>query len=307
MLSLYKLEIFAEVVQAGSFSAAAEQLLMTQSGVSQHVRDLEASLGAQLFERGRRGVTLTASGQKLYDYTRRILGLVAEAENGVANVEQLSGGEIRVGATPGIGVYVLPEWIASFRQRFPKLTVTLQTDITPRIIQALLAKRLEIGFVEGELTTESERALGSHLLQQSEQFVVVGSKHPFWSASELRMVDLQGQIIITRQTGSQTRIWLDGMLQQYGVQPQVGAEFDTLESIKRSVSLGQGLAILPEYAVRDELAYGVLRTIPLAGKPLIRSIRLIWDKRRFFTPVVRSLLLHLCECCPSLTSLVKDK
>lgn len=83
MLNLYKLEIFATVVQTGSFSAAAERLLMTQPAVSQHIQDLEASLGARLFQRGRRGVTLTPAGETLHSYTQEILRLLAEAENAV--------------------------------------------------------------------------------------------------------------------------------------------------------------------------------------------------------------------------------
>lgn len=70
MLNLNKLEIFAAVVRTGSFSAAAQQLLLTQPGVSQHMQELEAGLGTRLFVRGRRGVTLTPAGERLADYTR---------------------------------------------------------------------------------------------------------------------------------------------------------------------------------------------------------------------------------------------
>ena len=162
MLTLYKLEIFAQVVQQGSFSSAEERLLITQSAVSQNIQELEASLGAQLFQRGRRGVTLTAPGKKLYDYTRQILTLVAEAENAVTNVEQLASGQVHIGATPGIGVYLLPEWIETFQRRYTKLTVELRTSITPQIIEDLLTQRLDIGFIEGYLDPPEQPRLGIH-------------------------------------------------------------------------------------------------------------------------------------------------
>ena len=76
MLNLYKLEIFAIVVQTGSFSAAADRLLLTQPAISQHIQDLEASLGARLFERGRRGVSLTPARETLHTYTRQTLRLL---------------------------------------------------------------------------------------------------------------------------------------------------------------------------------------------------------------------------------------
>jgi len=119
MINLNKLEIFTIVVRAGSFSAAAEQLLMSQPAVSQHVQDLEASLGTRLFERGRRGVTLTAAGATLHGYTRAIFDLVAAAENAVTDVEHLATGQITVGATPGISAYLLPEPIQEFHSRYP--------------------------------------------------------------------------------------------------------------------------------------------------------------------------------------------
>ncbi len=109
MLDLHKLNIFAAVARTGSFSAAAEQLLLSQPAVSQHVHDLEAGLGTRLFERGRRGVMLTPAGAQLYDYAQAIFRLVAEAESAVTDVANLAAGQLAVGATPGVSVYLLPE------------------------------------------------------------------------------------------------------------------------------------------------------------------------------------------------------
>ena len=114
MLDLHKLEIFLRVVREGSFSRAAESLLMTQPAVSQHIQDLEAQLGTQLFVRERRGVSLTTEGETLHGYATRILQLMAEAENAVTDVTQLAGGSVSVAATPGISVYLLPEWVQAF-------------------------------------------------------------------------------------------------------------------------------------------------------------------------------------------------
>jgi DNA-binding transcriptional LysR family regulator len=300
MLNLYKLEIFTYVVEQGSFSAAAERLLMTQSGVSQHIQDLEAALGTQLFRRGRRGVTLTVAGKRLHDYTQRILALVAEAENAVTDVEQLAAGQVQLGATPGVGVYLLPEWIQSFRSRYPRLTVQLQTKTTSEIVTDLRGGGLDLGIIEGELDEEIARVIGLHPLQEIEQLVIVGARHPFWERKSLAVEDLNGQTLIMRQPGSQSRIWLEQMLQAHGIQARIAAEFDNVESIKRSVALGNGLAILPGYAVRDEQAYGALRALSVDGRPFVRTVKLVWDKRHYFSPVARSLLAHLQGCFPAL-------
>jgi DNA-binding transcriptional LysR family regulator len=88
MINLYKLEIFNTVAQEGSFSKAAGRLLLTRPAVSQHIRDLETSLGVDLFIRGNWGVGLTAAGDTLFEYSRAILKMLAEAETVVMQAGQ---------------------------------------------------------------------------------------------------------------------------------------------------------------------------------------------------------------------------
>ncbi len=303
MLNLYKLEIFAQVVEEGSFSAAAERLLMTQPGVSQHIQDLERALGVTLFQRSPRGVTLTEAGRTLYGYAQRIAALVAEAEAAVTDVAQLAEGHVDVGATPGVGVYVLAELVQSFRQRYPNLTVHTLTDITPRIIDALLAKQLEMGLIEGELSGEQLALLGVLELEPVQHCVIVGPRHPFWTRETVTLDDLADQTLVVRQRGSRTRIWLEQSLAAHGITPRIGAEFDNVESIKRAVMAGTGLSVLPDYAVRDDAALGRLRTLRLQEEPLPRTLKLIWDKRRHFAPVALSFLRHLVPRFPALAGL----
>ena len=304
MLNLYKLDIFTQVVEAGSFSAAGDRLLMTQSGVSQHIQDLERSLGVKLLTRTPRGVTLTEPGKTLYDYAQRIASLALEAEAAVMDVAQLAAGEVLLGATPGVSAYVLAVWIQSFTLRYPKLTVNVQTEITARIVEMILAQRLEIGIIEGELSLPPNTSITSHELETVEHFVVVGRKHPFWTHDAITLDDLAGHTLITRQRESQTRIWLDQVLAQNGIRVRIGAEFDTVESIKRAVMAGTALTILPSYAVEDEVELGLLRAIPIGGNPLERVIKVLWDRRRPLGPVARSFLRHLAARFPALHEIV---
>lgn len=300
MLDLHKLEVFECVVEEGSFSAAAERLLMTQSGVSQHIRDLERSLGAELFVRSRRGAMLTPSGATLYEFSRRILRLAAEAEIAVTDVAKLESGQALVEATPGVSIYVLSEWVHAFGERYPRISARLETRITPEIVADVLSRRADIGFVEGELDAGVEAKLGVLPLETIEQFVVVGPRHEFWPRDAVTMDELSGRVFIMRQAASQSHIWLDHMLWQHRVTPRIGAEFDNMESIKRTVAAGTGLTIMPKYAVRDEEGFGRLRAIPIAGAPLTRTLKLVWDARRYLSPVTHSLLAYLEPLYPAL-------
>ncbi len=300
MLDLHKLTIFATVVRAGSFSGAAEELLMTQPAVSQHMQELEASLGARLFQRGRRGVSLTPAGAKLAEYTQAIFRLVAEAENAVTDVANLRSGQIAVGATPGVSVYLLPDPVQEFQSRYPNLAVQVQTGITPHIIEALLRSRLDLGLIEGELDDTVHPAVGVQLLQVVEQLLVVGRRHPWWGLPAVEMQALHGQTFVMRQRSSQTRIWLDGVLQRAQVRPKIGAEFDNVESIKRAVANGTGVTVLPAYAVRVERELGALWTLSVADGTLQRTLKLVWNRETHFSPVVRAFLAHLQRSFPAI-------
>lgn len=303
MLNLYKLEIFALVVRTGSFSAAAERLLMSQPAVSQHIQDLEASLGTRLFRRGRRGVSLTPAGETLYRYAQEILRLVAEAENAVADIRHLSGGQVTVAATPGIGVYLLPDWAQAFRRRYPNLTVAIQTRTTPQIMEGLLRGEMDIGLIEGELEELDNDEIGVLALEDVEQFVIVGPEHPWWGRSTVAMEELTGQRFVMRQRHSQTRIWLEEALRTAHVQVQVVAEFDNMESIKRAVAHGDDITILPHYVVRREVEAGTLAALAVEGRPLWRTLKLVWNRHAHLSPVTRAFLRSLEKHLPRLQEL----
>lgn len=293
MLSLYKLEIFATVVQAGSFSAASERLLMTQPAVSQHIQSLEASLGTVLFSRGRRGVSLTTSGQTLYEYTLNILRLVAEAEGAVTQVENLETGQIQIGATPGINAYIVPDWIQSFRQYLPNLSITLKSAITTDIIDDITARTIELGFVEGELEGIMHESLGRIDLAPIQLHVVVGREHAWHERGSVVMDDLNQEAFVSRQVHSRTRVWLDAVFRQHGIAPKIVAEFDSPESIKQAVISGMGFAVLPEYAIQRELEAGHLCAVGIRDVALTRNLKLLWDRRMPFSPIARAFLGHL--------------
>lgn len=293
MLNLHKLEVFAMVAQEGSFSHAAERLYMTQAAVSQHMRELESALGTPLFVRGRRGVDLTPSGERLAEYAKQIFALVAEAELAVTDVGKLSKGQLTLGATAGVSAYLLPDWAQPFSVRYPQMTLSVVTNTTPKVIESLLAHQVELGIVEDSPDVSEDDRVGIVTLQEADQFVIVGRKHAWWGREELGLSDLDGQMLVARQPGSHARIWLDKALSAYGIYPRVVAEFDSPESVKRAVMAGISFTVLPDYAVNDEVEMGMLRRIPLLNRPLMRVLNLVWDKQAPLTPMARAFVMYL--------------
>jgi DNA-binding transcriptional LysR family regulator len=295
MLKLSKLEVFSVVAEEGSFSAAAQRLHLSQPAVSRHIQELEDVLGIRLFLRQRRGVALTTGGEILREYTRQILWLVGEAEGALTDVTQLVVGQVRLAATPGISVYLVPGWTRSFTTAYPNLTMSMSTGTTSEVIADVLTGRVDLGLVEGELVSEDHDRLSSVILQAVEQLLVVGRGHPWWQQSEVNVKDLHQQAFVSRQPGSRTRIFVDKTLAKHNVQPHYVAEYDNPEAIKEAVMNGLGMTVLPTYAVARERASGLLRSVPVADVDFHRSLKLVWDSARPFSPVTRAFLSHLSE------------
>lgn len=302
MLNIYKLEVFATVVRARSFSQAAKRLLMTQSAISQHIQDLERHLGVSLFDRGPRGVTLTTAGETLHNYTGRILQLIADAEDAIIDLNKVEDGQIRIGATPGINAYILPGWIGTFQRRYQNIRVSIQTETTTEIIGAILEQHLSLGVVEGEFTATDYPALGVLPLREIELFVVIGPDHPCWYREVAPAHALNGQAFVARQQGSQTRSWFESILRRNQIEPHIIAEFDNPESIKHAVASGMGITILPEYAVWREVENGLLRAIPIENVPLQRTVKLLWNNAYPLDPIVRSFLRNLSKEFPQIST-----
>jgi DNA-binding transcriptional LysR family regulator len=301
MMDFRKLEIFFVVTEEGSFSAAAERLYLTQSAVSQHIKELEAALGTSLFKRGRRGVQCTAAGEILRGYTQRILRLLAEAEAAVTDVSQISGGQIRIGATPGIGTYVLPAWMQTFRRLYLHLTLSLVTDTTSGIAQRVRQQQLEIGFIEGEL--EETPPIQQFVLQTVEQVVVVGQQHPCYLRQHISIRDLHQQPMVMRPVGTYTRRWLEAIFRQHQVIPHVAAELDSPAAIKQAVIAGMGITILPRFDVQRELEMGLVNAVTVTDAVMERDLKLIWNSDHPFNPTTRAFLLFLSDQYPHLKEL----
>ena len=298
MLDLHKLEIFVTVAEAGSFSAAAERLSLAQSGISQHMHALESGLGTALFQRGRSGVTLTEAGQVLLSYARRMILLSSEAENAVTVVETMRAGSVSISATPGAGVYLLPVWLQAFRLHYPNLRAIVSTLTTPQVITALHDGLADIGIIEGEV--EDSTGLELRTLEDVEQVAIVGSDHPWWPLTEVSLEALNGMALIQRQAASQSRRWLDSVLARFGIVPVTTAEFDNVESIKRTVSAGSCLAILPAYTITQEEKVGLLKPVAISGSPLRRALRIAWPKHlRNLSPVSRAFIREVARFYPA--------
>lgn len=304
MITLHKLALFRTVYEQGSFNRAAQSLYMAQSAVSEHVQDLEAALGAKLFERSPRGIQPTTAGERLYEYAGRILDLVSEAERVIGQVQALEDRSLTVAATPGVSVYLLPRWLNQFREHHPNISVNLQTALTLDLVRDVLGGRYELGFVEAEPSEFNEPLLGWHRVQQVTYCVVASPTHPWRGRDTVSVAELLKEPFITRQPGSRARKWLEATLGKAAARLKIVAELDSPGAIKFALLNGMGVAILPDYVIEREVARGELLRLCLEGVNLERSLLMLWNEQRPFNPIQRAFLESLAISAPQVADLL---
>ncbi|MEO8393079.1 MAG: LysR family transcriptional regulator [Chloroflexota bacterium] len=295
MITLQKLKLFVVVYERRSLNQAAQELYMAQSAVSQNIQSLEAALDARLFERSPRGVQPTEAGDKLYSYARRILQLLTEAEREILSLGDTQ--SLSVAATPGVSVYLLPNWLQQFQRTQSNLSVSLQTALTSEVVRDVLNGRYDLGFLEGELEELDQPTLGRMRVQDIDYFVTVNANHPLAVREQISIQELNTLPLINRQPTSRTRRWLGAQSEVYGVNARSVAELDSPGAIKYALlSDGQsGYAILPRYAVDREIQRRELALIPLIETELKRPLLLVWNKGKSFTPTQRSFIALLAQ------------
>lgn len=280
MLSLQKLKIFVLVSDRGSFNKAATDLMMSQSGVSQHIRDLEISLGADLFVRSPRGVAKTAAGDMLYGYAQHILQLVAQAQHEIKALEQPEEYKLTLGTTPGVSVYFLPQWLGEFQKHYRTLQVSLDAVKTHEIVDGVLTDKYDLGFLEGELQELDRSDLAQLNIFDMHYHVMVGANHAWAERQTVTLTDLSEQPFVNRQADSRTRQWLEATLSQHDIQLNNAAEFDSPGTVKYALLSGMGVGILPDYAVRREVERGEIHILHLEKLTLKRPLKIVWAKHK---------------------------
>jgi DNA-binding transcriptional LysR family regulator len=286
-LNLDALRTFAQVIELGSFSAAAERGGITQPAVSLQVRQLERRFGLKLVERVGRRVGPTAAGLELLTHIRAIDAALAQAEQAMtAHASQVTG-RVRLGTGATACTYLLPPLLADLRRRFPALDVVASTGNTADMLRGLESNTLDIGLVT--LPAPGRMIEATPVLE--DEFVAI-----FPARGTLAIPDtvtpqaLAALPLVLFEPGARTRRLVDDWFEAAGVAAKPVMELGSTEAMKEIVAAGLGCAVLPRLAVsgagqRSALAVRSLtprlsRTLAVVvrrDKPLSRGLRHLQD------------------------------
>ncbi|MBM3449374.1 MAG: LysR family transcriptional regulator [Armatimonadetes bacterium] len=295
MLNVHQLKIFHTVARAGSFSRAAEELRITQPSVSIQVRELERTLGVELFDQIGKRIFLTEAGKILEDYAVRVLGLLNEAEHAIRDVKGATGGHLRVGATSVPGVYLLPPVLGQLRERLANTEVTLEIGFARPIQERLLRNELDIAVLGGG---QRHEALVHTAYRTDEMAVVAAPRNPLASRRDLAANDLARERLIFRERGSGMRDAIDQAFEAQGLSPLPAMELSSIEAIIHAVTADLGVSILSHFAVEEAVQRGHLAIVPVSDFHPRQTLWIVRHREKRMSSVARALLDLLAETSP---------
>jgi DNA-binding transcriptional LysR family regulator len=243
------LRVFRAVADTGSISAAAERLCTVQSNVTAHVKRLERELGLALFHRKPRGVELTAAGEVLLAYARRVDQLLDEAATAVQDSGDAMG-RLRLGTLETLAAVRLPPVLAQFRRTFPQVELQLTTGSTEFLAGEVLEFHLDGAFVAGAV----DHPHVEQTVLREEELVVVTE------ASRTEVGNLQDQVLLVFRPGCAFRARAEQWLREEGLLPLRKMEFGALDAIIGCVSAGMGITLLPRVVVERPQYRKLVRT-----------------------------------------------
>ena len=285
------LETFCRAAEAGSFTAAAQALGLTQAAISQRIQALEQRLDVALFRREGGHVLLTDAGRRLHDYAQRILALTREAVQDVTGRPAPVAGELALAASSVPGEHLLPELLARFRERYPHIQVRAAVADSLAVLRQVEQGQCHLGLVgrpEDNPHLESRPFAGDRLT------LVVPAEHAWAKRRRVTLDQLAGEPLVVREAGSGSRWCLEQALAAAGRSLRdmtVGLELGSNEAIKDAVRRGLGVAVLSTHAVAHDPR---LRAVPVADLPLERAMFVVRDRRRAL-PITARLFLDLLE------------
>ncbi len=265
----FRLRVFRAVARHLNFRIAAEELLLTQSAVTQQIKALESELDLPLFDRAGGRVSLTAAGAVLLPFAERLAALSEEAREAVAASSGVHVGRLALGASQTIGQYLLPRMIAGFLKQNPGVQITVMGGNTQTILEALVEHRVQLCLIEGPAM---RRDVQVEPFMEDHMVCVVPAEHP-WADREVELKELANATLVARELGSGSRRIVEQALEKAGVAVKklhIAMTFDSTEGLLSAVEAGLGVAFVSRWAVRNLLALGTLKVARVRGLNLTR-------------------------------------
>ena len=254
---LAQLEGFVAAARERSVTEAARALFITQPALTSRLNTLERRLGSQLLVRRRSGVELTEAGRAFLPFAERAVDAVAEGRRLVDALGRGEGGQLALGASPAVSTYALPALLHRFTESHPGLQLIVRTGHSEEVLELVKRGEVELGLTR----LLRDPAIESTTLWEDELVLVVHEGHRFVESGWARLEQLGEEQFVLFDRSSSYHELTSALFREAGIAPRGLMELDNIDSAKKMVEQGLGIALLPQIAVATELADGRLHRI----------------------------------------------
>ncbi len=251
-MNLDHLKTFHYVARLRSFTKAAHELFLTQPAVSLQIQGLEHSLKTKLFDRRRKKIELTEEGKILFGYTQKLFGLFDDIESAFQDLSQLQIGHLDIASSAVVGTYYLPEVLATFKKRYPKVEINLRIGNSEQVADWVLNRDVDLGLCA--------RIVGKTGLVQyqilNEPYRPVASPYSPWGMLKRPITpsEFLKASIVTREKGARSQSKLDGWLKEHGLDTfNGGFTVNNMTVAKYLAMSGLGIVTLPEMVTKRDV------------------------------------------------------
>ncbi len=286
-MQLESLKMFCDVVETGSFSRAAQLNHVTQSAVSQQIRALEKRYEQKLLSRSARQVTPTPAGERLFRGSKEILARFSEVEQEIREQGTQIAGTTSVSAIYSVGLHELQSIQKALLKTHQKVNMRLSYRRSDQVYDDVILGAAEIGVV-----AYPQPRAGVDILpfRDDKLAVVCAPSHPLASKARVSMAALAGVPFIAFDREAPTRKAIDRLFRERDVELNPVMEMDNVETVKRAVEMGLGVAVLPVATVQHEVAAGTLVAKPFAEGTFSRPIGILIRKGKYLDRASQAVL-----------------
>jgi len=293
-MELYQLRCFKTAVEEGGFKRAAIRLHVTQPALSYQIKRLEDELGVSLFHRRPRGASPTEAGRVLFQHAQKTMNGINKAERAIQELTEGIRGEIRVGSVDSVGIYFLPPVLQAVRSMYPATCPKLMYSHSNDIMQALLSNELDLGILANP---GPDRRLQQEILIEEHLSLVCSRSHPFFGISTIKTSEIKGMEFAALSPGSPSGSLIRKYLARLGVSIEIVSTTDNVETVKKMVEAGLGIAFLPDMATKQDIPCKDKSTAHLwrieVDPPLSRQIVLVSWKDSHMSRAIKAFIEQL--------------
>jgi molybdate transport repressor ModE-like protein len=286
--TLRQVRYFAAVAESGSISRAARQLSVSQSAVTEAIKELESDLGAALLERSGRGVALTHRGQMFLRHANRILEAVADARRTLPG-NDAPAGELHLGASSVVAGYILADLLSRFRRAFPSVAVEAFEDGPEYLEHLLINGELDVAVMVVSRLRESA-ALEARTIEESAYRLWLPLGHPLASAKTISLAEVaaESHIMLSLDEIHETA---EAFWREHALRPTVVFRTRSVEAVRSLVATGAGVAVLPDLVYRPWSLEGdrIEARAMVVARPPVR-VGVVWGRGSRLSGAARQFL-----------------